>query len=155
MVKSGSLMDAFTYTAILNACQRANEAQVALEVFRYSPPQPLRHPLKSCRHYANSTLLLAAWLLWTLAVLLCCAHPAAACCISCCVTWAACQDLIFCQKFVSLLCCVLQGLLITSATSTCQHKSKAHLTCCCCGCTRQQGAQTHDTISSFIVLCQI
>lgn len=36
MVKAGRRMDAFTFTAILNACQRSNEAQVALEVFRYT-----------------------------------------------------------------------------------------------------------------------
>lgn len=36
MVKGGQQMDTFTFTAILNACQRANEAQVALEVFRYT-----------------------------------------------------------------------------------------------------------------------
>lgn len=36
MVKGGQRMDTFTFTAILNACQRANEAQVALEVFRYT-----------------------------------------------------------------------------------------------------------------------
>lgn len=34
MVKAGRAMDSFTFTAILNACQRSNEAQVALEVFR-------------------------------------------------------------------------------------------------------------------------
>ena len=34
MVKAGRPLDTFTFTAILNACQRSNEAQVALEVFR-------------------------------------------------------------------------------------------------------------------------
>ena len=35
MVKGGAQQDQFTYTAILNACQRANEAEVAFEVFRF------------------------------------------------------------------------------------------------------------------------
>lgn len=34
MVKGGLKPDQFTFTAILNACQRANEAEVAFEVFR-------------------------------------------------------------------------------------------------------------------------
>ena len=34
MVKGGLQPDQFTFTAILNACQRANEAEVAFEVFR-------------------------------------------------------------------------------------------------------------------------
>ena len=34
MVKGGLRPDQFTFTAILNACQRANEAEVAFEVFR-------------------------------------------------------------------------------------------------------------------------
>ncbi len=35
MVKSGTRPDQFTFTAIVAACQRANEAEVAFEVFRY------------------------------------------------------------------------------------------------------------------------
>jgi len=34
MAKSGRKPDQFTFTAIVNACQRANEAEVAFEVFR-------------------------------------------------------------------------------------------------------------------------
>lgn len=34
MVRGGLQPDQFTFTAILNACQRANEAEVAFEVFR-------------------------------------------------------------------------------------------------------------------------
>ena len=37
MVKSGTRPDQFTFTAIVAACQRANEAEVAFEVFRYDP----------------------------------------------------------------------------------------------------------------------
>lgn len=34
MVRGGLQPDQFTFTAVLNACQRANEAEVAFEVFR-------------------------------------------------------------------------------------------------------------------------
>lgn len=34
MVESGLKPDAFTFAAILNACQRSNEAELAFSVFR-------------------------------------------------------------------------------------------------------------------------
>ena len=36
MVKSSTNMDRFTFAGILNACQRANKAEVAFEILRYS-----------------------------------------------------------------------------------------------------------------------
>ena len=43
MVKSGTRPDQFTFTAVVAACQRANEAEVAFEVFRYDPCPVLRY----------------------------------------------------------------------------------------------------------------
>jgi hypothetical protein len=39
-VSAGVAPDEFTYAAILNACQRAEEADLAFEVFGYAPGAP-------------------------------------------------------------------------------------------------------------------
>jgi len=48
MVKSGTRPDQFTFTAIVAACQRANEAEVAFEVFRYNPCAVLCRAVPCC-----------------------------------------------------------------------------------------------------------
>ncbi len=40
MVEAGLKPDGYTYAAILNACQRANEAELAFEVFRWGYLRP-------------------------------------------------------------------------------------------------------------------
>jgi len=71
MVKSGTKPDQFTFTAIVAACQRANEAEVAFEVFRYDPC-----PVLCCAVLCCAVLCCAV---------LCCAVLEQCCAVLCCV----------------------------------------------------------------------
>ena len=91
MMKSGTKPDLFSFTAIVNACQRANEAEVAFEVFR-------------CGAVLCGVVLCCA--------VLCCA--ALCCAVLCCAVLAAWPIIAMsaaCQKtWPSAACCNFKTL---------------------------------------------
>ncbi len=52
LAAAGMRPDAFTFAAILNACQRANEAELAFDVYRRAPPlHTLNRSCVACLSY--------------------------------------------------------------------------------------------------------
>ena len=73
MVKSGTKPDQFTFTAIVAACQRANEAEVAFEVFRYDRCAVLCCAVLCCAVLEQCCAVLEQCCAVLCCVVLCCA----------------------------------------------------------------------------------